>query len=152
MKVPRIPRPGPTPAAERAPAPHPAVLRPSGGGQPLPAPVQAKMERALGHDFANVRVHSGAEAPSIGALAFTRGSHIHFAPGRYNPHTAAGQRVLGHELAHVVQQRAGRVAMPGGPVPINADARLEAEADALGARAARSEPAAGHPSATPGSD
>jgi hypothetical protein len=42
--------------------------------------------------------------------------------------------------------------LKGGPVPINADARLEAEADALGARAPRSEPAAGHPSATPGSD
>lgn len=133
MHSPRMSRPR---AAERAPAPHPAVLRPSAGGHPLPAPVQAKMEGALGHDFANVRVHSGEEAGSIGAVAFTRGSHIHFAPGRYNPHSAAGQRLLGHELAHVVQQRAGRVALPGGPVPINADARLEAEADTAGSRAA----------------
>ncbi|HEY0016894.1 MAG TPA: DUF4157 domain-containing protein [Longimicrobium sp.] len=111
------------------------MLRPSAGGSPLPAPVQAKMEHALGHSFANVRVHQGQEAPSIGALAFARGSHLHFAPGQYRPHSAAGQRILAHELAHVVQQREGRVAHPGGAVPINDDARLEAQADAAAARA-----------------
>jgi hypothetical protein len=102
------------------------------------------MEHALGHSFANVRVHQGQEAPSIGALAFARGSHLHFAPGQYRPHSAAGQRILAHELAHVVQQREGRVAHPGGAVPINDDARLEAQADAAAARA----PGAGAPSAS----
>lgn len=116
---------------------HPGVLRPSSGGAPLPGAVRAKMEAAFGHDFANVRVHhGGGEAESIGALAYARGSHLHFARGQYQPHTPAGQRILGHELAHVVQQRAGRVPHPGGAVPINADTRLEAEADAFAERAA----------------
>jgi hypothetical protein len=121
---------------------HPGVLRPSSGGAPLPGAVQRKMEAAFGHDFSAVRVHHGGEAKSIGAAAFTRGTHLHFAPGLYQPHSPAGQRLLGHELAHVVQQRAGRVARPAGDVPINADPALEREADAAGARAARSAPAA----------
>jgi len=32
---------------------------------------------------------------------------IAFAPGQYRPATAGGDRLLGHELAHVVQQREG---------------------------------------------
>lgn len=116
---------------------HPGVLRPPSGGAPLPGAVRARMEAAFGHDFANVRIHhGGGEAESIGARAYARGSHLHFAPGQYQPHTPAGQRILGHELAHVVQQRAGRVPHPGGAVPINGDSMLEREADAAGARAA----------------
>ena len=37
----------------------------------------------------------------------TKGDEIHFAPGAYNPGSLQGQRLLGHELAHVVQQRKG---------------------------------------------
>jgi hypothetical protein len=79
----------------------------------------------------------GPQAAAIGALAFTQGSHIHFAPGQYNPASPQGQQVLGHELAHVVQQRAGRVRNPfGSGVAVVQDRRLESEADAMGARAA----------------
>lgn len=120
---------------------HPNVLRPSSGGRPLPAPVQRKMEDSFGHDFSAVRIHEGPEAASIGATAFTRGTNVHFAPGRYDPHGQEGQRLLGHELTHVVQQRAGRVAAPtGAGVPINADQGHEAEADAAGAQAAAGKP------------
>jgi len=91
------------------------------------------MEAALGANFSDVRVHVGPEASSIGAIAFTWGSNIHFAPGQYNPHTPHGQFLLGHELAHVVQQRAGRVSNPfGGGVAVVQDQSLEAEADRLG--------------------
>ena len=119
------------------------ALRPSGEGSPLPEAIQAKMEASFGTAFGGVRVHVGDEAPSIGAVAFTQGPNIHFAPGAYDPHSASGQALLGHELAHVVQQRAGRVDVPvqAHGAPINADAGLEAEADAAGARAARGEPA-----------
>jgi hypothetical protein len=103
--------------------------------------VREKMELSFGHDFANVRVHHGGEAESIGAAAYTRGAHLHFAPGLYQPHTPAGQKLLGHELTHVVQQRAGRVARPLADVPINADPALEREADSAGARAAAGRPA-----------
>jgi predicted SprT family Zn-dependent metalloprotease len=107
------------------------------GGQPLPTNVRQKMESFFGASFADVRVHVGPQATSIGALAFTQGSHIHFAPGQYNPASPQGQQVLGHELAHVVQQRAGRVRNPfGSGVAVVQDRHLESEADQMGARAA----------------
>jgi ribosomal protein S18 acetylase RimI-like enzyme len=117
-------------------------LRPKSGGWPLPRDVQAKMEAALGANFSDVRVHVGPEASAIGAIAFTWGSDLHFAPGQYNPHTPHGQFLLGHELAHVVQQRAGRVANPfGSGVAVVQDHALEAEADRLGRMASMSRPA-----------
>jgi hypothetical protein len=112
-------------------------LRPSSGGWPLPRDIQAKMEGALGANFADVRVHVGSEAAAIGALAFTWGSDLYFAPGQYNPHTTHGQFLLGHELQHVVQQRSGRVANPfGSGVAVVQDHALEAEADRMGHLAA----------------
>jgi Domain of unknown function (DUF4157) len=72
------------------------------------------MEAALGAVFSNVRVHVGPQAQLIGAMAFTIGSDIYFASGRYQPDTIHGRELLGHELAHVVQQRAGRVRNPLG--------------------------------------
>jgi hypothetical protein len=41
------------------------------------------MEAALGANFSDVRVHVGPEASAIGALAFTWGADLHFAPGQY---------------------------------------------------------------------
>ncbi len=132
----------------------PVDLRRKSGGSPLPKDVQAKMERALGASFADVRVHVGPEASSIGAIAFTWGSDIHFAPGQYNPHTPQGQFLLGHELTHVVQQRAGRVSNPfGSGVAVVQDHALEAEADRLGRIAATGFPISvvGSPSVSNGS-
>ena len=112
-------------------------LRQKSGGLPLPDNVRAKMETALGADFSDVRVHVGHEASSLGAIAYTWGSNIHFAPGQYNPNTIQGQKLLGHELWHVVQQRAGRVSNPfGGGVAVVQDHALEAEADRMGIKAA----------------
>jgi GNAT superfamily N-acetyltransferase len=109
----------------------------SGGGRPLPEAVRGKMEAALGANFADVRVHVGPQAERIGAIAFTVGSDIYFAPGRFQPDTVHGQQLLGHELAHVVQQRAGRVRNPlGTGLAVVQDYALEAEADRLGQRAA----------------
>jgi hypothetical protein len=109
---------------------------PSHGGQPLPRSVRSNMERFFGTSFADVRVHVGRQAAAIGALAFTHGSNIHFAPGQYDPATARGRQMLAHELAHVVQQRSGRVRNPfGSGVAVVHDARLEGEADRMAARA-----------------
>ncbi len=108
----------------------------AGGGAPLAPTILAKMESAFGESFSAVRVHVGPQAPRIGAIAFTTGNNIYFAPGRYQPETAQGQQLLGHELAHVVQQRQGRVRAGGSGVYVVHDRALEAEADRLGARAA----------------
>lgn len=106
------------------------------GGQPLPALVRQKMESFFNTGFADVRVHVGTHASSIGALAFTHGSNLYFAPGQYDPTNLKGLRLLGHELTHVVQQRAGRVRNPfGSGIAVVQDGLLEAEADRFGARA-----------------
>jgi Domain of unknown function (DUF4157) len=108
-----------------------------GGGRPLPEAVRGKMEAALGADFSGVRMHVGPQAERIGAIAFTMGTDIYFAPGRFQPDTVNGQQLLGHELAHVVQQRQGRVRNPtGAGIAVVQDRALEAEADRLGQRAA----------------
>jgi Domain of unknown function (DUF4157) len=77
-------------------------------GQPLDVPTRAYFEPRFGYDFSGVRVHTdgraAASAASIGASAYTAGSNIAFATGRYDPATSFGRRLLAHELAHVVQQ------------------------------------------------
>lgn len=119
------------------------VLRSHASGKSMPEGVQEKMETAFGTSFSDVRIHEGPEASSLGAIAYTRGTHIHFQPGQYNPTSQTGQKLLGHELTHVVQQRAKRVPVPQAArgVFVNRDSALEAEADRLGAKAARGESA-----------
>lgn len=119
----------------------PASLAPSvergigaarGGGAGLDGGARERMETAFGADFGGVRVHTGAEAGtlsrSLGARAFTTGRDVFFAQGEYRPGTEGGDRLIAHELAHVVQQggRAG-----AGPLTVGApgDAH-EREADA----------------------
>jgi hypothetical protein len=115
-------------------------LAPSGSGKLMPEPVQQKMEGAFGADFSGVRIHEGPQAKAINAVAYTQGENIHFQPGKYQPDSQSGQELLGHELTHVVQQKAGRVTVPQGKgASINADPGLETEADILGAKAARGE-------------
>jgi len=105
-------------------------------GKPLPQTVLAKMEAALGADFSAVRVHVGPQAARIGALAFTTGNDLYFAPGQYQPDNVRGQQLIGHELVHVIQQRQGRVRAPGSGTFVVNDRALEAEADRLGIMAA----------------
>jgi hypothetical protein len=107
----------------------------------MPAPVRSRMENSFGTSFSDVNIHTDSpQAKSMGALAFTQGNNVHFAPGQYNPQSSSGQALLGHELTHVVQQRAGRVSVPQSKgAPINADPSLETEADQIGAKAAKGE-------------
>jgi hypothetical protein len=122
-------------ALQLQPGPQHATL---GGSAPLPPDVRADMEQALGADFSGVRVHQDGQAEGVGALAFTRGTDIHFAPGHYDPHSSPGRQLLGHELTHVAQQAQGRVS-PTAQVngqATNNDPALEQEADSKGALAA----------------
>lgn len=79
-----------------------------GGGRPLDSATREEMERRLGTDFSDVRVHTGSAAKTsaaeLGALAYTSGSHVVIGECGADKHT------LAHELTHVIQQR-------GGPVP-----------------------------------
>ncbi|MEN3330023.1 MAG: hypothetical protein V7638_4830, partial [Acidobacteriota bacterium] len=80
----------------------------SHSGRPLESSVRMRMEQRIGADFSAVKVHTNASAAQmnreLNALAFTHGSDIYFAEGQYDPASPSGQRLLAHELAHVVQQ------------------------------------------------
>src|SRR5262249_54644325 len=98
---------GASPAATPVPESVHEVVR--SAGEPLDADTRAFMEVRLGAEFGDVRVHADASAAesaeAVGALAWTVGQHIAFAPGRYAPGSAAGRALLAHELVHVTQQR-----------------------------------------------
>lgn len=80
-----------------------------GGGEPLPTSSLAFFGSRMGYDFSGVRIHANSEAASsarsIGARAYTVGHDIAFGPGEFSPGTRQGDRLLAHELTHVVQQR-----------------------------------------------
>ena len=58
----------------------------------------------------------------MSARAFTSKNDIFFGAGEYRPQTAAGQRLIAHELTHVIQQGAS----PDAP-PIQCDDKKEGE-------------------------
>jgi hypothetical protein len=125
-----------------APADAAAAGEPAAGGAPLPDALRGKMERSFGADFAGVNVHQDGRADAMGALAYAQGDHLHFGAGRYEPSSHAGQALIGHELAHVVQQREGRASVPQGKgAAVVADPALEADADRQGELAAQGLPA-----------
>src|SRR5690606_4653178 len=66
-------------------------------------------EPRFGRDFSGVRIHTGTEAAQsaehINASAYTTGNNIVFNTGQYQPGAEIGQRLLAHELTHVVQQQ-----------------------------------------------
>jgi hypothetical protein len=89
----------------------PASDRAAGPGQPLDPATRSFFEPRFAQNFGHVRVHTDARsaqsAKALSALAYTRGSNIVFGAGQYSPASPAGQRLLAHELTHVVQQGEG---------------------------------------------
>lgn len=109
-----------------------AITRaPKSNNAGLPASLKAGIESISGMNMDHVKVHYNSPQPAqLNAHAYAQGSEIHLGPGQ--------EQHLPHESWHVVQQAQGRVRptmqMKSG-VPVNDDAGLEAEADAMGARA-----------------
>jgi hypothetical protein len=115
------------------------ALARAGGGQPLPAAVRHMMEIELGVSLDRVRIHTDLVAAdaahAVRAKAFTVGDDIFFADGAYAPNTPVGQRLLAHELAHVVQAYQGRVTTGGVGIRVSSPGEaLEREADAIADR------------------
>lgn len=93
------------------------VVENLGQGVPLSGLQRAFFEPRLAADLSSVRIHhddnAARAARQLQARAFAYGPHVAFASGEYT-HGVAGQRLLAHELVHVVQQGA---APRGGVLP-----------------------------------
>lgn len=102
-----------------------------GGGQTLGSPPHGGASQ-VGGSIQGVRIHNDSRAHAatraLDARALTVGSNIFFSAGRYQPGTAAGNKLLSHELAHVAQQRNGSVG-----AGLVEDRALEKEADDVAA-------------------
>jgi hypothetical protein len=98
------------------------------------------MSERFGYDFSHVRVHADSQAAesarAVHALAYTVGRDVVFGRGHYSPHTDGGQRLLAHELTHVVQNRD---VSGGGPIEIGSPTS-HAENEATAAAASRQMP------------
>jgi hypothetical protein len=148
---------GNTGAASLVEDPSPVLDVLEGHGKSLDGPVRADMEARLGHDFGDVRIHTGEAADdsarSVDAHAYTVGSDIVFRRDRYDPTSAAGRTLLAHELTHVVQQRNGPVEgtpAAGGIRVSDPSDRSEREAAATAERAMSTVPVpAAVPAAAP---
>jgi outer membrane protein OmpA-like peptidoglycan-associated protein len=106
----------------------------SAPGQELPVAVRQLMEPRFGHDFRDVRVHTDAAAAraarAVSARAYTLGRDVVFGDGQFGPDSAAGQRLIAHELAHVIQQRTGGGRLAAQPLTVSNPADpAEQEAD-----------------------
>jgi hypothetical protein len=90
-----------------------AIDQARGGGQRLPAGVRRPMEQAFGADFSGVKIHTDQRADrlsrSLSARAFTTGRDVFFRKGEFSPTSRPGQKLLAHELTHVVQQGGGAI-------------------------------------------
>ncbi|PTB17745.1 hypothetical protein C9I57_26350 [Trinickia symbiotica] len=131
----------PTPIQRRdaaAPAEPGATLSPAMRSG-LPEGLKAGVERLSGVRMDQVEVHFNSRKPAaLQALAYAQGKHIYLAAGQ--------EKHLAHEAWHLVQQAQGRVRTTGrteGGVALNDERRLEAEAEAMGAKASRPQAAAG---------
>ena len=84
------------------------------GGSGLPHRSKQRFESAFGADFSAVRIHNEPQhhlvSRSLNAKAFTVGSDIFFSHDRYQPGSQKGDRLLAHELTHVLQQSSGGAA------------------------------------------
>jgi hypothetical protein len=121
-----------------------------GQGQTLPDNLQQQMGQKMGADFKQVRVHTGSEAnqlsQSLNAKAFTTGSDIYFKQGTYDPNSQAGQKLIAHELTHVVQQGGTSRQPIQKKVDVNEpDDRFEKEAEKMAETAVSTQP----PTTTP---
>jgi hypothetical protein len=77
-------------------------------GSPLEPVLRQDMEQRFGHDFSRVRIHTGSEAMQstldVSANAYAVRHNIVFGARQFAPNTIDGQRLLAHELVHVIQQ------------------------------------------------
>jgi ribosomal protein S18 acetylase RimI-like enzyme len=103
----------------------------------LPASMRQQMEQIFKTSLEKVTVRISPAPWLLGANAFAFGYNLYFAPGKYNCSSEEGLALLGHELAHVVQQSQSRTGSQSVSTPtVLKDQALEEEAEWFGEMAA----------------
>jgi Domain of unknown function (DUF4157) len=111
----------------------------SGGAVTLAEAGGGHLANRVGVDASSVRVHQDGVADGMGARAVTMGQDIHFAKGALGGPDA--NFLVGHELAHVVQQGQGSASAQTKRDGDADPSTLELEADRVGHAVARGESA-----------
>lgn len=110
-----------------------AIRKKRGSGSSLDEGIAGKAGGVMGQDFSGVNVHTDSQADtlsrSLGAKAFTTGNDIFFQSGAYNPGSSEGQRLISHELTHVVQQGASPATVQGKMTVNDPNDQYEGQAD-----------------------
>ena len=106
-----------------------------GSGSTLDDGIANKAGTVMGQDFSGVNVHTDSTADNLsrnlGAVAFTTGNDIFFRSGAYNPKSSDGQKLISHELTHVVQQGASAPAVQSKMTVNDPNDQYEKEADSV---------------------
>src|SRR6185436_6567426 len=99
-------------------APVSPAAPPAGASQPGAAPrrepgrldvaTQWRMSQAFGFEFNGVSIRRDSPLAIGATRALVKDGEVHFREGEYRPGTRAGDWLIAHELAHIVQQQAGR--------------------------------------------
>jgi Domain of unknown function (DUF4157) len=101
-------------------------------GAPLDQSVRDPLERHLGVNLGNVRVHEGrnaeAAAQGVGARAYTVGSDVYLGQEAHGLAADARRTLLTHEAVHTVQQGGARVPLAGSMPVSSPDDAAEHEA------------------------
>lgn len=106
-----------------------------GSGQALDEGIAGKAGAVMGQDFSGVNVHTDSTADNLsrnlGAVAFTTGNDIFFRSGAYSPKSSEGQKLISHELTHVVQQGASTPSVQSKMTVNDPNDQYEKEADSV---------------------
>jgi hypothetical protein len=123
---------GIAPSGEVTPDVQSTINSSRGSGQSLDTNVAERLSPSLG-DLSDVRIHTDSTAHNlnhaVSARAFATGTDVYFAQNEYKPNTSDGDKLIAHELAHVVQQRG---APTSGPLTVSQPGdSMEREADSV---------------------
>ncbi len=84
------------------------IVQAGGEGQAPDSTTRSELTPHLGFDPYMMRFHTGpaaqAAAKSLSADAFTIGTDVFFAEGKFDPRSPSGMGLIGHEATHVGQQ------------------------------------------------
>ncbi len=98
------------------------------GATPITIPdnIRSGIEDKYSADFSSVRFYQDAKTTkAVNAKAYTYGSDVVLSPKYYQPNTAEGNKLIAHELAHVVQQNnSGTMQLQRDEVPTAAKGKL----------------------------